>query len=191
MVSLVFVFFLLISLFGVIGAMRGWAKEMLVIFSVVLALFLINLLERYAPFFPPLPIKPPDNIAAISPDELKNLQYAFWFRTLIVALLSYFGFQTPFVQRFIKGERLVRERLQDTLLGLLFGLVNGFLIVGTILYYLNQTAYPFPNMISPPVGKAAEAMTRLLPILPPRWLGVPGIYFAVGVAFIFILIVFI
>jgi hypothetical protein len=32
------------------GAMRGWAKEMLVIFSVVLALAFIVVLETYIPY---------------------------------------------------------------------------------------------------------------------------------------------
>jgi|GEM_PF-6848346 len=40
MVSIFFFFWLLVVLFGVIGAMRGWAKEILVSFSVILALFM-------------------------------------------------------------------------------------------------------------------------------------------------------
>ena len=34
MISIIYVFWMYVILFGVIGAMRGWAKEMLVAFSV-------------------------------------------------------------------------------------------------------------------------------------------------------------
>jgi uncharacterized membrane protein required for colicin V production len=36
-----------VFLFAVIGAMRGWAKEMMVTASAVLALFIITVLETY------------------------------------------------------------------------------------------------------------------------------------------------
>jgi hypothetical protein len=49
MVSLLFVFWMFIILFGVIGANRGWAKELLVVCSVILALAFIVLIERYIP----------------------------------------------------------------------------------------------------------------------------------------------
>ena len=39
--------------------------------------------------------------------------------------------------------------------------------------------------------KAQRDMDRLVVYLPPRWLGIPGIYFAVAIAFIFVIIVFI
>ena len=39
MISILSAFWMFVILFGLIGAMRGWAKELLVVFSVVLALF--------------------------------------------------------------------------------------------------------------------------------------------------------
>ena len=182
MVSIFFFFWLLVLLFGVIGAMRGWAKEMLVTFSVFLALFLISLLENYVPVF---------RIMLENPDP-SNVGYVFWVRTTIVAVLAFFGFQTPSLQRFVATEKFNRERLQDALLGFVLGMVNGFLIVGTIWYYLHQANYPFPQWISAPVDEPTRiAVDKLMSYLPPRWLGIPGIYFAVAVAFVFILIVFI
>ena len=38
MMSIVYLFWMYVILFGVIGSMRGWAKELLVAFSVVTAL---------------------------------------------------------------------------------------------------------------------------------------------------------
>ena len=47
MISLVVLFGIFIVLFAVIGAMRGWAKELLVTSAVVLGLFLNAILETY------------------------------------------------------------------------------------------------------------------------------------------------
>ncbi len=55
MVTLSFLFWMFVILFGIIGAMRGWAKELLVSFSAILALALITLLETYIPFVSTLP----------------------------------------------------------------------------------------------------------------------------------------
>jgi uncharacterized membrane protein required for colicin V production len=188
MVSIFFFFWLLVGIFAIIGAMRGWAKEILVSFSIFLALFLVSLLENYVPFFQALLQNPnPDQTLAIS-----NAKYLFGIRSAIVLILAFFGYQTPSLQRFVASEKFNRERLQDALLGFVLGCVNGFLIVGTIWFYFHQANYPYPNLISPPPDEPTRlAVERLAAYLPPRWLGIPGIYFAVAVAFIFVLIVFI
>jgi hypothetical protein len=49
MMSIVYLFWMYVILFAVIGAMRGWAKELLVIFSVVTSLAMNLLLEKYIP----------------------------------------------------------------------------------------------------------------------------------------------
>ena len=45
MIAMVTVFAMFLIMFGLIGAVRGWAKEMLIIFSVILALAAISLVE--------------------------------------------------------------------------------------------------------------------------------------------------
>ena len=177
MVSLTFVFWMYVVLFGVIGGMRGWAKEILVSFSVILALTLTTLLEHYVPFIR---------------DVLKvdNPGMYFWLRAIILGMLVFFGYQTPNISRF--APKMTREKFQDILLGLVLGALNGYLIAGTIWYYLHDASYPFP-LITPPdpntlVGKAALSM---LHYMPPLILGIPAIYFAVVLAFIFVLVVFI
>ena len=183
MVSIFFFFWFMVILFGVIGAMRGWAKEILVSFSVIIALFIVTLLENYVPFF---------RVFQENPDA-GNVKYIFWIRTALVGVLAFFGYQTPTLQRFVASDKFNRERLQDSLLGFVLGSLNGFLIVGTILFYMHQAGYPYPNLISaPPAGGEMEAsLQRLVTYLPPRWLGIPGIYFAVAIAFIFVIVVFI
>jgi uncharacterized membrane protein required for colicin V production len=182
MVSILFFFWFLVLLSGVIGAMRGWAKEIIVSFSVILALFLITLLENYVPFFR----------AFLDDPANANAKYIFWIRTSILLVLTFFGYQTPSLQRFVGVAKFNRERLQDSLLGFVLGAFNGFLVFGTLLFYMNDAGYPYPQFIAAPgTQEMKDALDRLVTYLPPRWLGIPGIYFAVALAFIFVLIVFI
>ena len=183
MVSLVVVFWMYVVLFAIIGAMRGWAKEALVTFSVILALALISLLEKYVPFVSSmvaLTVSPPPTMDAAS---LKSgLTTLFWLRALIMVVLVFFGYQTPNIAKF--APKMTREKLQDTLLGTFLGMVNGFLIVGSIWFYLHSSDYPFKFIAAP------DTAPVILNYLAPRLLGVPAIYFAVVVAFIFVLVVF-
>ena len=175
MMSIVYVFWMYVILLAIIGAMRGWAKELLVSFSVILALTTNHVLQRYIP------------IVAALPEDSTSL---FWIRTLILLTLVYFGYQTVIsIARL--ASRAARERLQDTLFGFFMGAINGYLIAGTILFYMNQANYPFDNIISAPTGDVLTSVQNLMNWMPPRLLGEPGIYFAVLLAFIFVLVVFI
>ena len=175
MVSLTFMFWVFVILFGLIGMMRGWAKELLVVFSVILALLLNFLLKRYVPVVSELPDTEP---------------VLFWIRSAILVVLVFFGYQTVGMPRF--AAKAAREKLQDSILGFVFGAVNGYLVVGTLWFYLDQAAYPFPY-IQPPDGttEMGQAALNLLLAMPPRLMGEPTIYFVVALAFIFVIVVFI
>lgn len=178
MVSLPVLFWLFVILFAIIGASRGWAKEILVTFSTILALFIVNLLLTYLPF--------------LKPDSGLSLTTRFWVEVLIIGGLAFFGYQTPNI-RVLAGPRFVRERLQDTLLGLIIGALNGYLIVGSVWYIMNQMDYPFrPYFLPPeagtPMGELARSMVKMMA---PAILTPPLIYFAVAVAFFFVVVVFI
>ena len=179
MVYINFFFYCFLVLFAIIGAMRGWAKEMLVTFSAVLALFIITVMETY--------VSPVTQSFALPGSEAQ-----FWMRFIILILLAFFGYQTPNLPRLSGSTRWARERLQDTMLGIFLGLFNGYLIVGTIWYWLAQAGYqPGAYIIAPdpnnPIGQAA---IRMLTWMAPAWLVTPYLYFAVGLAFIFVIVVF-
>ena len=180
MVSLIVVFWMYVILFAVIGAMRGWARELLVSFAMILALFIIAVLERFVPF--------------IRDILVQNAQVLFWVRVLMVLALVFFGYQTPNIQRLAAGNKFARDRLQDVLLGVVLGALNGYLVAGTIWFYLDSAGYPFPNIISAPPGgsQVAETTVRMMAMMPPDLLaGSSAIYFAVALAFAFVLVVFI
>jgi uncharacterized membrane protein required for colicin V production len=70
------------------------------------------------------------------------------------------------------------------LLGLVIGALNGYLIWGTLWFFMDTANYPFPKYITPPPENLP-----ILGYLPPLWLGIPQIYFAMAIAFIFVLVV--
>src|SRR6266487_4485980 len=172
MMSIVYLFWMFVILFAIVGGMRGWAKELLVSFSVILALALNHVLRRYIP------------IAQSLPETDVSL---FWVRSIILIVLVFFGYQTVVSIPHL-ASRAARERLQDTLFGGILGGVNGYLIAGTLLYYLAAANYPFQKIISPPTDPAiAQTVNQMMLYMPPQLLGEPGIYFAIILAFIFVL----
>jgi len=174
MISIIYVFWMYVILFAVIGMLRGWAKELLVGFSVVVAVALNFLLHQFAPVVRSLP---------------ENDLTLFWIRSIVLFTLVYFGYQTVIsVARLQAGAR--RERLQDSLFGLFLGAINGYLVVGTFLYYLNAANYP-GQIVAKASPAAQETIKLMLNYMPPHLLGSPGIYFAVIIVLIFILVVYV
>ena len=177
MVSLNIVFWMFVILFAIIGGMRGWARELLVAFSVILALTFATLLDNYIPFIRDV----------LKPDS--PVLY-FWLRSAIIVLLVFFGYQTPNIPRF--AAKMNREKIQDSLLGIFIGAINGYLIVGTLWFFLAEAGYPFSVITEPASGSQIEKVAlAMLRYMPPKLLGIPGIYFAVVIAFIFVIVVFI
>jgi uncharacterized membrane protein required for colicin V production len=180
MISLNVLLWIFIILFALVGAMRGWAKELLVTFSIILAMFTMNVFETFVPFF--------KNIIATSKPES-----VFWLRAGILALLVFFGYQTPKIPKISESGRFVRNFLQDTMLGGVLGAFNGYLVFGSLWYYLNAAGYPFAFVIPPdPATLSGQAALRWIASLPPAWLITsPTIYIAVAICFVFVIVVFI
>ena len=176
MVSLTVVFGVFVVLFGIIGAMRGWAKELLVTSAVVLGLFLNQILEAYIP--------PYRTALAAQPAGTE-----FLIRSGLLVLLGFFGYQTPNIRAL--QPKVVRERVEEILLGLLLGTLNGYLLFGSIWFYLHQAGYEITTLVTPPEGELAEQIAGLVDFLPPSLLPIPQVFFAVGVVFVFIIVVFV
>lgn len=175
MISIIYVFWMYVLLFAMIGLLRGWAKELLVAFSVVVALTLNFLLRRFAP------------VVSTLPDTDVTL---FWIREIVILAMVYFGYQTVIsVARLQAGAR--RERLQDSLFGFVLGGINGYLIAGSSWFYLDAANYPFPKVFIAPPDEVLTQIKSMIAIMPPHVLGEPAIYFASVIVLIFILVVYV
>jgi uncharacterized membrane protein required for colicin V production len=208
------VFGTLMILFGLVGGLRGWAKEIIVACSVIVALFFQHVLLT---FIPPLR----DLFNNLAPNT------KFYTRTVVFIIITIFGYASPTVISRI-GSKVARERLQDILLGFFIGLLNGFLIVGTVLAFLDMSYFGVPpnqrgveqvvdeagNPVLDPGGNPVTRLVyfpdakgiggivppepdttsaNLLTILPPRVVEQSDavLYLAVALSFVFVLIVFI
>jgi len=200
MISILTAFWMFVILFGLIGAMRGWAKELLVVFSVILALFLIYVLESYTQYLVPFSevLARVENLPAGATFESlpaavqEELRTQFWSRATIVFILSFFGYQTPRLA--VIRDKARRERIQDILMGVVMGLVSGFFIMGTLWWYMAAAHYPFgPEILAPQPGTPmGDAAINILKYFPPVFASNQiGLFFAVVVAFMFVLVVFI
>lgn len=172
--SLTAVFILLVILFAVIGSLRGWAKEMLVGCSLILALFINLLIDKYAQGL----------LANLAPIDV------FFIRAAVFCVLAYFGYLTPRLP-WIPGERFLREKLADWLLGTVIGALNGALLFGSLWLFLHRAGYPFPGFEAARAAAQNPDVTALMQWMPPVLLGETGLFIAVAVAFVFIIVVFV
>jgi uncharacterized membrane protein required for colicin V production len=179
MITLFCAFFLFVLVFAVIGALRGPAKEVLVSFSVLVAIAFIVLVEDLLPLTNTLFV------------EGSMTQY--WFRTLTVVTLVIFGYVTPKISSLSKaaGRQL---GIQDYILGFFIGAINGWLIVGTLWYYMDAAGYPFTPWITAPIDVVEGGGTyaiQLIQLLPPAIFFGYRVLAAVVIAFVFVIIVMI
>jgi hypothetical protein len=176
-ISLVVVFWLFVALFGLAGGMRGWARELLVTSGLVLGIFLLAILETYIePFRESMQLQEPGTQVVV--------------RGGLLVLLALFAYQTPNLRAL--QPKMARERVEEILLGLLLGLLNGYLLVGSIWYFLHQAGYPTDLVLPPGEGSdLAAQVAAYIPLLPPAVLTIPLVYFIVGIVFVFIIVVFV
>ena len=147
--NLVFIAFLVI--FGMVGAMRGWVREVIVTASLVLALFVFNQLgDRWNTIV--------GNIAGQRTGELWLLRAAPLF------IIAFFGYLGPAVVR-SRFEQNTRGKLEQGILAFMIGAVNGYIIFSTMAFIawkagiLDNPPPPGPNqspLFAPPVGGWGE-----------------------------------
>jgi uncharacterized membrane protein required for colicin V production len=144
----------MIALFAAIGFLRGWTKEIVATAGIILALFA-------SWQFSAILIQPLTQGA--TPEQI------FYLYTGLLLIITFFAYQTPGTAARLSEGRMWssrREGLQERLLGTVIGAVNGYLVVGSIWYYLDVTQYPFaPYITAPPPGSASAALVGSLPLI--------------------------
>ncbi|MBM4424090.1 MAG: hypothetical protein FJ030_11970 [Chloroflexi bacterium] len=172
MMSLSSVFWLLLIIAGTIGGSRGWAREILVLFSLVLAMCINALIQQFMP-----------EVDAVLRAQSPLFQFSV--RAVFFMVLAFFGYESPAISSALAGKGK-REKLQDILLGFVLGMINGYLLVGSLWFYMHETQYPIPGVIPP----TEPSVLNYLNFMPPKVVGVPQIYFATVASFVFVLVVF-
>ncbi len=178
MVPLETVFVGLVIFFGLVGMLRGWAKELLVTSAVVLARF-IELV-----FWSVVPVVK-DSLKALADTNPKDW---FYIRLGIFVIIICFGYATTKISAAL-GAKARKDKLQDSLLGFFLGALNGFLIAGMVWGFLADPKLNYQVWhIQPPTGAFAQDLVRYLPL---TWLTNEMLFVGVALAFACVLIVFV
>lgn len=166
-------FWLVVLMFGFIGALRGWMRELLVTLAIISAYFLRWLFLNIVPFLK-------DYLLARSPTE------QFYIFSALFVILALFGYAGPVVSPYLAGKAR-REKIQDLILGFVIGAFNGYLLAGTIWGFLHDAGYGIWGIAAPPEGSAAAQLVA--DFLPRTWMTNTLILILTGVTLIVVLLV--
>ena len=147
----------MVGFFALIGALRGWTKEVIATSGLVLSLFALNQ-------FGPVIVSWLEQIIHTNlgdPDALRRRQ--FYILTIFHLSITFFSYQGPAFAGARLAERLrVRDSFQDKVMGALVGAVNGYLIVGTLWTFLEYQVGPSGYTQLPPGVNYPFDMSQLI-----------------------------
>lgn len=191
MIGLVTILWIMLGLFAVIDMQRGWTRAVIATAGLILSLFAIN---QFAPFlFGAL-----GYLDGEFTDEIWRRQIMIL--AAIHLTVAFFAYAGPTVAGSrIAGKLAIRDSVEDKILALIVGAVNGFLAIGTLISFLESrltnegwvfttpAPYPFPPEILVR-SEQVDAISQYLPI--PLLTGNPYILPVLLVfVFLFVLIV--
>jgi hypothetical protein len=140
----------MVIFFAVVGSLRGFRKEFVALAGIILALFTI---VQFESFF--------QNLGGGSDEQI------FYVEAIFLALVTFFAYQTP-PESVMRNSRR-RDELdnwQNRLLGAVFGGMNGYLVFGSLWYFMDQLAYPLsPNVTTPSPDSSSADMVGSLPLV--------------------------
>ena len=166
MIGLVTTLWIMVAFFAIVDMQRGWTRAVIATSGLVLSLFAIN---QFAPFL----------FGALGHfDETFN--ETIWRRQIFVLaaihlFIVFFSYAGPALTGRLSTRLKIRDNIQDKLLGLLVGAVNGYLAVGTLISFLEYrltnegwvattpAPYPFPADILIRT-ESVDAISQWLPI---------------------------
>jgi uncharacterized membrane protein required for colicin V production len=149
MIQLALLVYLLAGFFAYVGWQRGWTKEVISLAGITLGIFALWHFRTL--------------ITVTLFGDIPRGQ-VFYIQCFIFIGIVFFAYQTRgLAER--AGRREDREELQSKVLGAVVGGVNGWLIGGTIWYFLDSAAYPLnPLVVAPTAGSSSAAMVSSLPV---------------------------
>lgn len=139
----------MIGVFAVIGFMRGWTKELVATAGIVLALFALKQFETIL----------------IDPLTESQQKSKFYLEAITLIVMGFFAYQTPPEALSRRSRSSQREGLQDGILGALVGGCNGYLLIGSLWWYMDNLEYPLsPHIMPVAPGSPSATWVDMLPL---------------------------
>lgn len=133
--------------FALLGFIRGWGREVVATAGILLALFALFQFDS---------ILRGTLFILISPTQ------SFFVQAAIFSVIAYIAYQA----RGIVPERRGSETLQSGVLGGLFGFFNGYLIAGSLWYFMDINGYPLtPYVTAPSINSPSAQSLSSMPIV--------------------------
>jgi hypothetical protein len=173
------VMLMMAAFFAFIGFLRGWNRELIATAGIILGLFALFQFDN---------IVRGVILQGVSRDQV------FLVQAIIFIVIVFFSYQTRALGR---GPGSPpgggRDNLQESVLGAIVGFLNGYLIWGSLWYFMDINEYPLaPSIVAPSPGSPSDQARELLPLVILGG-GVNGngdlLALAVIVLFLFVLIV--
>jgi uncharacterized membrane protein required for colicin V production len=175
MIQLVGVMWTMATFFAIIGFLRGINKEVISMSGIILALFGLFQFDQYIR-------------GALQGAGVSNTQI-FLVQSAIFIIVVFFAYQTRALG--MEGDDGDgRGEIQSNVIGAILGFINGYLIWGTIWYFLDINQYPLdPYVVAPAPNSPSEQALNLLPLV---WMaggpGGSGDFLAIAVIVLFLIV---
>ena len=143
LVTLVWVF---VAFFAFMGLQRGWTKEIISMSGIILGLFALHQFDTAIR---------DQLLAQFTPDQ------KFYFQSALFLVIVFFAYQTRALvgaqAAAARGSGDGRDALQTRVLGGIVGGVNGYLVSGSVWYFLHINNYPLSPWITAPADGSLSA----------------------------------
>lgn len=148
MIQLYSFMWVLAVFFGVLGFIRGWNREVVALAGIVLgmfALFQFDALLRGT------------LLLTVSRSQ------AFIVQVGIFIAIVFFAYQN---RSLVADNPTDRLSTQESILGGFVGFINGYLIGGTLWYFMDINEYPFdPYILAPALGSPSAERIEYIPLV--------------------------
>ncbi len=149
MIQLSALMWVMAAFFAVIGFLRGWSKEVISMSGIILGLFALFQFDSFI-----------RGVLLVGVDA----DQVFFVQAVVFAIVVFFAYQTRAIIGDSDGDG--RDSLQESVLGALLGFVNGYLIWGSLWYFLDINSYPLdPYVTAPAPGSPSEQALNILPLV--------------------------
>lgn len=151
MLELVTLVWVCVVIFAAIGLGRGWTKEIIAMAGIILGLFALHQFD-----------------GALRDQLLAQFsaQNKFLVQTSILLIIAFFAYQTrALMGGAAEAPQGGRDALQSKALGGIAGAINGYLISGSVWYFMHINAYPLaPFIEAPAAGSLSLSTVSNLPL---------------------------